>query len=73
MSDQQVLNFIDGAYTKGSLGRSFENISPVDGRVINVVYEAGADEVDAAVTAAGRALKGPWAGLTIAPRSVGLK
>jgi aminomuconate-semialdehyde/2-hydroxymuconate-6-semialdehyde dehydrogenase len=46
-----------------------ENISPVDGRVVNVVHEAGADEVDAAVAAARRALAGPWAGLSIAERA----
>ena len=69
MSNQQVLNFIDGAYTEGSLGRTFENISPVDGRVVNVVHEAGADEVDGAVAAARRALAGPWAGLSIAERA----
>jgi aminomuconate-semialdehyde/2-hydroxymuconate-6-semialdehyde dehydrogenase len=69
MSNQQVLNFIDGAYTEGALGRTFENISPVDGRVVNVVHEAGADEVNAAVAAARRALAGPWAGLSIAERA----
>jgi aminomuconate-semialdehyde/2-hydroxymuconate-6-semialdehyde dehydrogenase len=69
MSNQQVLNFIDGAYTEGALGRTFENISPVDGRVVNVVHEAGADEVNAAVAAARRALAGPWARLSIAERA----
>jgi aminomuconate-semialdehyde/2-hydroxymuconate-6-semialdehyde dehydrogenase len=69
MSNQQVLNFIEGAYTEGALGRTFENISPVDGRVVNVVHEAGADEVNAAVAAARRALAGPWARLSIAERA----
>jgi len=69
MSNQQVLNFIDGAYTEGALGRTFENNSPVDGRVVNVVHEAGTDEVDGAVAAARRALAGPWAGLSIAERA----
>ena len=40
----------------------------MDGSLVSLVTEAGADEVDAAVAAAGRALRGPWAGLSTADR-----
>ncbi len=56
----EIRHFIDGAYTAGGSNRSFENVSPVDGRVLALVHEASAAEVDHAVTAARAALKGPW-------------
>jgi len=68
MTNQRVLNFIDGVYTQGSSGRTFENISPVDGRLVSLVHEASAADVDSAVDAARRALRGPWARLTVAER-----
>ena len=40
----------------------------MDGSLVSLVAEAGAAEVDAAVAAAGRALRGPWAGLSTADR-----
>ena len=59
-SNQNILNFINGEYTEGSLGKTWDNICPLDGEIINRVHEAGAAEVDAAVKAARRALSGPW-------------
>jgi aminomuconate-semialdehyde/2-hydroxymuconate-6-semialdehyde dehydrogenase len=56
----RILNFIDGRYTEGSSGTIFENVYPADGSRIGVVHEAGAGDVDAAVQAARKALKGPW-------------
>lgn len=50
--------FIDGEFTAGR--GTFEDIDPTTGRVIATVAEAGADEVDRAVQAAKRALRGPW-------------
>ena len=44
-----VLHFIDGKYTSGSGRKVFENRSPVDGSLLSLVHEAGAEEVDAAV------------------------
>ena len=59
-SNQNILNFINGEYTEGTLGKTWDNICPLDGEIINRVHEAGAAEVDAAVIAANRALTGPW-------------
>ena len=63
---KQVLNFINGEYTAS--GRTFDKHSPVTGRVIARVHEAGKPEVDAAVAAARAALQGPWARMTVAER-----
>ncbi len=63
-----VLNFIDGAYTAGTGGRTFANISPATGQQVSVVHEASRDDVDAAVTAARAALDGPWGTMPVAAR-----
>jgi aminomuconate-semialdehyde/2-hydroxymuconate-6-semialdehyde dehydrogenase len=68
-SNRKILNFIDGHFTEGALGRTFEDISPVDGSLVGVVYEAGSADVDAAIRAAQRALQGPWAELSIHDRA----
>ncbi len=68
-ADRQILNFIDGAHTPGGSGKTFENIYPADGTRTSVVHEAGAREVDAAVQAARRALKGPWGRMSVEERS----
>jgi len=68
-TNQQVLNFIDGAYTTGDLGRTFEDISPVDGSLVAVVHEAGEADVDAAVGAARKALAGPWGRMSAIERA----
>lgn len=65
---QDVLHFINGAYTTGSSGRTFENRCPVDGSLIGMVHEGKRAEVDAAVAAARAALKGPWGRMTVAER-----
>jgi aminomuconate-semialdehyde/2-hydroxymuconate-6-semialdehyde dehydrogenase len=65
----QTLNFIGGEYRPSASGKTFENRSPVDGRLVSVVAEAGAPEVDAAVNAARAALAGPWGALDIAKRA----
>lgn len=70
MTNLIIQNFIDGAYTEGSLGKTFENRTPVDGSLIGMVHEAGEAEVDAAVTAARRALRGPWGRMSAEERSV---
>nr|WP_233560045.1 aldehyde dehydrogenase family protein [Oleomonas cavernae] len=63
----QILNFIDGAYRKGNAW--FEKRNPCDNKVFAEVAEAGEAEVDAAVAAARRALKGPWGKLTVNERA----
>ena len=66
---QQVastLNFIDGQFVAAQSGKTFENRSPVDARLLGLVSEAGEAEVDAAVKAARAALAGPWGALEMA-------
>jgi aminomuconate-semialdehyde/2-hydroxymuconate-6-semialdehyde dehydrogenase len=65
---KDVRNFIAGEYVAGKDGRSFDKRSPVDGRLVARVSEAGQTEVDAAVAAARAALQGPWGAITPAER-----
>jgi aminomuconate-semialdehyde/2-hydroxymuconate-6-semialdehyde dehydrogenase len=62
------LNFIDGRFTPGSSGQTFENISPVDGTFLGQIHEAGKAEVAAAVEAARNAVAGPWGDMALAER-----
>ena len=62
------MNFINGEYRPGSSGKTFNNLSPVDGSLISVVHEADASDVDAAVQAAQTALTGPWGTMPLADR-----
>ncbi|WP_322045910.1 aldehyde dehydrogenase [Paraburkholderia sp. J67] len=56
--------FIDGAYRDAYSGRTFDCVSPIDGRVLANVADCGAADVDAAVAAARRSFnEGVWAGL----------
>ena len=66
LAGTQLPCLIDGAFIHGS--RSFENINPVNGSVICTVSEADAEQVDRAVQAARRALRGPWGRLGTAER-----
>ena len=59
-----VKMLIDGEWTESSNGRSFESIDPATGEVLEIVPEATAEDVDAAVEAASRAFHSPsWAGM----------
>ncbi len=69
MSTQTTRHFINGAYTEGTSGRTFENRRPIDNALISQVCEAGRADVDAAVHAARAALNGPWSRLTLAERT----
>ena len=69
MTTRTTRHFINGAYTEGTSGRSFENRQPIDNALISQVCEAGRAEVDAAVQAARTALDGPWSRLTLAERT----
>ena len=51
-SVRTIQHFIGGEFVTARGGKSFENRSPVDGRLISMVSEAGKEEVDAAVKAA---------------------
>jgi aminomuconate-semialdehyde/2-hydroxymuconate-6-semialdehyde dehydrogenase len=59
-----ILQFIDGQFTAGSSGKTFEDRDPCTGRAVATVHEAGEAEVDAAARAARRALTGPWGKMT---------
>ncbi|GAB2828238.1 aldehyde dehydrogenase [Actinocorallia aurea] len=63
---REYRNYVDGAFVDGV--RTFQDVDPVDGTVVAEVHEAGAELVDRAVTAARRALTGPWAALTVRQR-----
>lgn len=65
---RDILNFIDGEYRAAQSGKTFENRSPTDNRLIGLVSEAGEPEVDAAVRAARAALHGPWGEMDMAKR-----
>lgn len=64
-----IRHFVNGEFVASRGGACFEKISPVTGRVIAQVAEAGREEVDAAVQAARQALHGPWGQLTVARRA----
>ncbi len=64
MSNADVLNFIDGAFTEGTTGKTFENRNPINNAVVSRVHEAGQAEVDAAVRAARKAMDGPWGSMS---------
>ena len=62
-------NFIDGRWTAPSDGEYFENISPVDGRVLGKVARSGAPDVDEALDAAHRA-KDAWGHTSVTERAL---
>ncbi|MEW6640263.1 MAG: 2-hydroxymuconic semialdehyde dehydrogenase [Pseudomonadota bacterium] len=67
-----LTHFIDGRFV-ATARTSFENRSPVDGAVVNLVPEADSAVIDDAVKAARRALKGPWGRMSEQERSVILR
>ncbi len=73
-SQAQGLNFrsqafIDGRYVDAADGRTFDCISPVDGRVLAKIARCGKEDVDRAVRAARAAFDdGRWSGLAPAQR-----
>ena len=69
MAEAEVRHFIDGDFTAGATGKSFENRSPVDGSLISTVHEGGREEVAAAVAAARAALAGPWGRMSVPERA----
>ena len=62
------MNFINGEYRTGSSGKTFNNISPVNGSLLSIVHEASEADVDDAVQAARAALKGPWGTMPLPER-----
>lgn len=62
-------HFIDGHFLEVDQSKLFENVNPATEEVIGWVAEGGKEEVDSAVAAAKRALKGPWKNFTVKERS----
>jgi aminomuconate-semialdehyde/2-hydroxymuconate-6-semialdehyde dehydrogenase len=65
-----IQNYIDGRFVSGS--REFADLNPADGTVIAQVTEAGEGQVDEAVQAARRALRGEWGRLGVRERAARL-
>ncbi|MHB2020788.1 MAG: aldehyde dehydrogenase family protein, partial [Candidatus Xenobia bacterium] len=55
--------FIDGRFTPASDGAVFEDVNPATGETIGEVAKGTLADVDAAVDAARRAMRGPWGSL----------
>ena len=66
---RDAAHFIDGAFTQGSTGKSWQNFCPTDGSLIGSVPEGGRAEIDAAVKAARAALDGPWGRMSVVERT----
>ncbi len=62
------LHFINGEYIPSSSGKTIENINPATEEVISYIAQGGKEEVDIAVAAAKKALKGPWKKMTLNDR-----
>ncbi len=69
MATPSVLHFIGGAMAASADGKAFDKRSPLDGRVLYGVAQAGAAEVDAAVRAARAAQQGDWGRMSNAQRA----
>src|ERR1700747_1584643 len=63
---KSILNYIDGQFVRGK--REFADVNPADGTVIAQVTEADEAQVDEAVHAARRALRGEWGRLGVRER-----
>ena len=69
MSEHTTRHFINGAYTEGTSGETFENRRPVDNSLIGRVSKANQADVNTAVQAAKAALSGPWGNIALAERT----
>jgi aminomuconate-semialdehyde/2-hydroxymuconate-6-semialdehyde dehydrogenase len=67
---KSILNYIDGQFVLGK--REFADINPAGGSVIAEVSEADENLVDAAVTAARKALRGEWSRASTRERAAAL-
>lgn len=62
-------HFIEGKYVHSKSGKTFQNMNPATEEVLGIVQEGGKEEVDAAVKAAKKALKGEWRKMPVKQRS----
>ncbi|QNN57272.1 2-hydroxymuconic semialdehyde dehydrogenase [Diaphorobacter ruginosibacter] len=60
-------NYVDGQFVE--TGKTFDNVSPLDGTLLAKVHEADAALVDRAVKAARKALNGPWGAMSVQERA----
>ena len=65
-----IQNYIDGRFVPGE--HQFDDVNPADGTVIAQVMEASQAQVDEAVNAARRALRGEWESIGILERAARL-
>ncbi|MCE1240078.1 MAG: 2-hydroxymuconic semialdehyde dehydrogenase [Azonexaceae bacterium] len=65
---RHILHFIDGEFTAAADASHFTKYSPVDGRPLAKIAEAGRADVAAAVAAARGAMRGEWGKLSIERR-----
>jgi aminomuconate-semialdehyde/2-hydroxymuconate-6-semialdehyde dehydrogenase len=66
---KEVLHYIDGRFVAPSTGEFFDNPNPATVEILARVARGSAADVDAAVAAARRALKGPWGATSTAERA----
>ncbi|WP_085992691.1 aldehyde dehydrogenase [Oceanobacillus senegalensis] len=66
-------HYINGKYVPSTNGKTFENVNPATEEVLGTVAEGGKEEVDEAVKAAKKALKGEWANMPVRKRSAILR
>jgi len=69
MTTPPIHNFIDGSFATEGVRDTFVNRSPIDGQPVSIVHSATKEDVDRAVQAAKRALKGPWGKTTMNDRA----
>ena len=62
-----IQNYIDGRFARGR--REFADVNPADGTVIAQVTEADEAQVDEAVQAGRRALRGEWGKIGVRERA----
>lgn len=67
---KKIHNYIDGRFVAGT--REFADVNPADGSVVAQVTEASASQVDGAVHAARRALRGEWGRIGVKERAARL-
>lgn len=67
---KSFLNYVDGQFVRGK--REFVDVNPADGSVIAQVTEADKGQVDDAVRAARKALRGEWGKLSVRDRAARL-
>jgi len=66
-------HYIDGQYVPSKNGKTFENVNPATEEVLGVVSEGGKEEVDLAIKAARKAIKGEWRKMPLRKRSAILR